>query len=335
MAQDRNNASDGELLAASADQPGVALPNVGAIVPATASFATAEIKNLIYTIRGVQVMLDSDLAALYRVETKALNQAVARNLRRFPERYSFKLTRDEAASLRSQIVTLRPDQGKQQTWWRYPPRVFTEQGVSMLSAVLHSVTAIDVSIRIMDAFVELRHFVATNAALFEQIRNVELRQLEYQRTTDERFERVFDYMETHEAPRQKLFFEGQVYDAFELLATLVQRAKESIVLVDGYVDASTLNILAKKAPGVRADIWTHANTRLSGQDVATFNAQYPVLAVHHTSAFHDRFLILDGAEGYPVGASLKDAGKKSFAITRIEDGRMVDEVLEKLEEPES
>lgn len=146
----------------------------------------------------------------------------------------------------------------------------------------------------------------------------------------ERFERVFDCMGAHEEPRQMVFFEGQAYDAFELLVSLVQRAKESVVLVDGYVDAGTLNILAKKAEGVASTIWTRPKTRLAERDVETFNAQYPELPVRHTSSFHDRFLILDGAEGYLVGASLKDAGKRSFAITRIEDRSIIEAILSKL-----
>jgi len=182
----------------------------------------------------------------------------------------------------------------------------------------------------MRAFVEMRHFIANNAAMFEQIRAVELRQLEYQKTTDERFERVFDYMETHEAPKQKVFFDGQVYDAFELLVSLVQKAEKSIVLVDGYVDAGTLNILAKKAVGVDVTIWTHPRTSLTQLDVDTFNAQYPQLTVEHTMMFHDRFLILDEAVGYFVGASLKDAGKKSFAIARIEDAETIAGILARL-----
>ena len=275
-------------------------------------------------------MLDSDLAALYGVETKVLNQAVTRNPQRFPERFCFRVSRDEAEDLRSQIVTLHPEQGKQSSWWRYMPRAFTEQGVSMFSAVLRSDTAVDVSVRIMDSFVEMRHFIASNAAMFEQIRAVELRQLEYQKTTDERFECVFDYMETHEAPRQKVFFDGQVYDAFELLVSLVRKAERSIVLVDGYADAGTLNILAKKADGVEVAVWTHPRTGLTQLDVDTFNAQYPQLAVEHTTAFHDRFLILDDEEGYFAGASLKDAGKKSFAIARIADEVVIKDILAKL-----
>lgn len=295
------------------------------------------IRDLIYTVRGTQVMLDSDLAMLYGVETRTLNQAVTRNPDRFPERFCFRLTKDEADLLKSQIVILRPELGEPSSHWRHMPRVFTEQGVSMLSAVLRSKTAVSVSVRIMDSFVEMRHFIASNAAMFDQIRAVELRQLEYQREneehhrlTDERFERVFDYMETHEAPAQKVFFDGQIWDALELLVDLVQRAEREIVLIDGYVDAGTLNILAKKAEGVEVTIWTHPHTRLSRRDVETFNAQYPELTVEHTTAFHDRFLILDYTEGYFVGASLKDAGKKSFAISRIEDAESVAAILDRL-----
>lgn len=287
----------------------------------------AQIRDMIYTVRGKQVMLDSDLAELYGVETKVLNQAVSRNPRRFPERFCFRITREEAESLRSQIVTLHPEPGKQNTWWRYMPRVFTEQGVSMLSAVLRSDTAIDVSVCIMDAFVEMRHFIADNAHMFEQIRSIDHRLNSLERSTDERFDRVFDYMGAHEAPNQKVFFKGQAYDAFELLVSLVQRAKREIVLLDGYVDTGTLNILAKKQPGVSVTVWTHPKTSLTARDVATFNTQYPMLKARHTTSFHDRFLILDGAEGYLVGASLKDAGKKSFAVAKLEDSAVIGSIV--------
>lgn len=296
------------------------------------------IRDLIYTVRDAQVMLDSDLAMLYEVETGALNRAAKRNEDRFPEDFRFRLTREEVEDVRCQIGILAGQEGEPTIGRTYLPYVYTEQGVAMLSGVLRSKVAIDVSVRIMRAFVEMRHFIASNAAMFEQIRAVELRQLEYQREneehhrlTDERFERVFDYMETRKAPAQKVFFDGQIWDAFELLVDLVQRAEREIVLIDGYVDSGTLNILAKKAEGVSVTIWTHPHTRLSRRDVETFNAQYPQLAVRHTTAFHDRFLVLDGAEGYFVGASLKDAGKKSFAISRIEDAESVAAILARLE----
>ena len=287
---------------------------------------------MIYTVRGQQVMLDSDLAELYKVETKALNRAAKRNEDRFPEDFRFRLTREELDNLRCQIGTLAGQDTDSSIGRTYLPHVYTEQGVAMLSGVLRSKVAIDASVRIMRAFVEMRHFIADNAHMFEQIRSIDHRLDSLERSTDERFERVFDYMEAHEAPSQKVFFEGQVYDAFELLVSLVQRAKREIVLVDGYVDTGTLNILSKKELSVAVTVWTHPKTNLTEGDVATFNAQYPTLMVKHTTSFHDRFLILDGTDGYLVGASLKDAGKKSFAITKLEDSSIVESIVAALGE---
>ena len=300
------------------------------VIAAPPAANAGEIRSLIYTVRGVQVMFDSDLATLYQVETGALNRAAKRNEERFPEDFRFRLERDELESLRCQIGILRGQEASFAAGRTYLPYAYTEQGVAMLSGVLRSEVAVQVSVSIMRTFVEMRHFIADNAAMFEQVRAVELRQLEYQRTTDERFERVFDYMEAHDALKQKVFFDGQVYDAFELLVSLVRRAKHDIVVVDGYVDVGTLNILAKKADGVSVAVFTSSRSKLAQADVDTFNAQYPQLTVRRTDAFHDRFLILDGAEGYLVGASLKDAGKKCFAVTRIEDEAVVSSVLARL-----
>lgn len=302
------------------------------------------IHELIHAVRGVQVMFDSDLAVLYQVETKRINEAVRRNAARFPERFCFQLSKEELEGLRSQFATsnlrglhddLRSQTvisnvARQRGGRRYLPFVFTEQGVAMLSAVLRSDVAVQVSIYIMDAFVEMRRLMTENATTTERIRALELRQLEHQRMADERFDRIFDYMEAHETPRQKMFFEGQVYDAFELLTSLVRRARSEIILVDGYVDDRTLNVLAKREEGVDITIWTRPDTRLTMRDVEAFNAQYPSLRVEHTTAFHDRFLIVDRHEGYLVGASLKDAGKKSFAIARIEDDALIRAVLARL-----
>lgn len=290
-----------------------------------------DIRNLIYTIRGTQVMLDSDLARLYGVETKALNRAAKRNEGRFPEDFRFQLTQTESESLRCQFGTSCVDLHKFGSGGRrYLPHVYTEQGVAMLSAVLRSGIAVEVSLRIMRAFVEMRHFIANNAMLFDQVRSVELRQLEHQKTTDKRFERIFDYMEAHEEPKQRVFFEGQVFDALEFLVSLVQRAKKKIVLIDGYVDERTLNILAKKNVGVGAAILTRKDSCLTEHDIEAFNAQYPLLEIRRTDAFHDRFLIIDDVEGYLVGASLKDAGRKCFAVTRLEDGQTVQDILSRL-----
>lgn len=289
-----------------------------------------DIRNLIYTVRGTQVMLDSDLARLYGVETKALNRAAKRNEGRFPEDFRFQLKRDEAENLRCQIGTLQGQGNGSSVGRTYLPHVYTEQGVAMLSAVLRSDVAVEVSLRIMRAFVEMRHFIANNAMLFDQVRSVELRQFEYQKTTDMRFERIFDYMEAHEEPKQRVFFEGQVFDALEFLVSLVQRAKKKIVVIDGYVDERTLSILAKKNVGVDAAILTRKDSRLTEHDIEAFNAQYPLLEIRRTDAFHDRFLIIDDVEGYLVGASLKDAGRKCFAVTRLEDGQTVQDILSRL-----
>lgn len=283
------------------------------------------IKSLIYVVRGHQVMMDSDLAALYQVETKVFNQAVKRNVMRFPDSFRFQLTDDEYRDLKSQIVTSNGRGGR-----RYLPYVFTEQGIAMLSAVLNSDIAIQVSIHIMTAFVEMRKFLVNNAVLFERISNVELKQLEYQKKTDECFEQVFDYIAEHEEVKQKVFFEGQIYDAFSLLVKLVGSAEKSIILIDNYADVDTLNILAKKKRNVNVCIYTMRQTKLTPADVKNFNRQYPKLEVKYTRAFHDRFLIVDGGSAYHIGTSLKDAGKKCFAINRLEDVRIVTDILGQL-----
>ena len=270
-----------------------------------------DIKRRIFTIRGKQVMLDSDLAELYQVETKNLNKASNRNVERFPEDFRFKLTKEEFENLRFQTGTSSESYGGR----RYMPYVYTEQGISMLASVLRSKIAIQVSINIMRTFIEMRHFIANNAALFDRISKVELKQLE----ADKKFDRLFEYVNTHAETNQKLFFDGQIYDAFSLLIELIQKADQEIILVDGYVDVSTLNVLAKKKSGVAVTIYTFKKTKLTVQDVAAFNAQYPQLDVKYTNIFHDRFLILDRKTVYHIGASLKDAGKKCFGITLMKD----------------
>ena len=283
------------------------------------------IKNLIYVVRGQQVMMDSDLAMLYQVETKVFNQAVKRNIERFPEKFRFQLTKEEYDSLRSQIVTSNGKGGR-----RYMPYVFTEQGIAMLSAVLRSDIAVQVSIKIMDTFVEMRRFLASNALMFERINEMEVKQLAFQKSTEEKFDKIFHYISEHEESSQKIFFDGQIYDAFSLLVDLVSKAEKKLVLVDNYVDVGTLNILAKKKSDVEVIVYTVRRTRLSEADVNNFNQQYPTLEVKYTGVFHDRFLIIDDTCAYHIGASIKDAGKKCFGISLIEDTRIVKDILERL-----
>ena len=291
--------------------------------------AQSDIKSLIYVVRNRQVMIDSDLAMLYQVETKVFNQAVKRNIARFPDNFRFQLNKDEFESLRSQFVTSKKDTNKGGR--RYLPYVFTEQGIAMLSAVLRSDTAIQISINIMNAFVEMRRFISSNALLFERISTVELRQLEYQKQTDKKLEQIFGYISEHEESSQKIFFDGQIYDAFSLIVNLIQKADKDITLIDGYVDIGTLNLLSKKKSDVVVTIYTQKQTKLTKTDIKNFNAQYPALKIKYTKAFHDRFLILDQRIAYHVGASLKDAGKRCFGINLIQDGGVVRDILQRLE----
>ena len=289
-----------------------------------------DIKQKIYMIRGKQVILDSDIAVLYEVETKKLNQAVKRNIERFPQEFCFQLNETEMSNLRSQFVTssLNPNNygGR-----RYLPYVFTEQGVAMLSAVLHSDKAIQVSINIIKAFTEMRKFILNNQMLFEKISSIELRQIEYQKSTDDKFEKVFEYIGEHKEKEQKVFFEGQVYDAFSMIVDIIHKAKEEIILIDNYVDIDTLNILSKKNDNINVKIYTRQDTTLSLKDVNKFNMQYPKLVVKYTNKFHDRFLILDRKYIYHIGASIKDLGKKCFGITLIKYDAIIEDILSKLE----
>ncbi len=283
------------------------------------------IHHLIYTIRGQQVMLDSDLAMLYQVDTKVFNQAVKRNIERFPEKFRFQLTKEEYVSLRSQFVTSKGKGGR-----RYMPYVFTEQGIAMLSAVLRSDIAIQVSIKIMDSFVEMRSFLASNALMFARINEIENKQLIFYENTEEKFDKIFKYISEHEEISQKIFFDGQIYDAFSLLVNLVAKANTKLILVDNYVDIGTLNILAKKKRDVEVVVYTAKGTKLSEMDISNFNKQYHSLDIKYTGVFHDRFLIIDDICAYHIGASIKDAGKKCFGINLIEDERIVKDILERL-----
>ena len=282
-----------------------------------------EIQSMIYTFRGRQVMLDSDLARLYQVETKVFNQAVKRNIDRFPENFRFQLTDSEFENLRSQIVTssLSGHGGR-----RYMPYVFTEQGIAMLSAVLKSDVAVEVSVKIMNSFVEMRNFLLSNREMFNRLDRVELKQLE----TDKKLEEVFDYIATTKEVKQKIFFNGQIYDAFSLMVEIVEKAEKELILIDNYVDVNTLNILSKKKDGVNVLIVTSGNGNLTDKDIAKFNSQYPKLAVKISKDFHDRFFIIDRNEVYHIGASIKDAGKKSFGITKLEEHDLIDSLLGKV-----
>jgi len=272
-----------------------------------------DIKNLILTVRGTQVLLDSDVAMLYGYETKKINQSASRNKERFPERFRFLLTQDEydhILSLRSQLVTLKRGQHR-----KYTPYVYTEQGIAMLSGILRNETAVRVSLGIMDAFVEMRRFISVYGKAFERISTVEYRLIEH----DKKFDELFDLIQAPNEFSQGIFFKGQIYDAFKLIMDIVRSAEKSIVIIDNYADGSVLDMLTEKKANVAATIITAKPSRITNITVDKFNTQYPELQVLKSTDFHDRFIIVDGSILYHVGASLKDAGKKCFAISVLEN----------------
>ncbi|MCI5724608.1 ORF6N domain-containing protein [Fusobacterium sp.] len=284
-----------------------------------------EIQKIIYSFRGKQVMIDSDLAKLYQVETKVFNQAVKRNINRFPENFRFQLTENEYEDLKSQIVTssnINNHGGR-----RYLPYVFTEQGIAMLSAILKSDIAVEISICIMNAFIEMRKFLLSNYELFSRIDKIEFKQLE----TDKKIEKIFNYIASNTIEeKQKVFFNGQIYDAFSFIIDLIKRATKKIILIDNYVDIETLNIMCKKNNGVHIIIIGSGKGNLTNIDIKKFNSQYPNLTYKLNNDFHDRFIILDDNEVYHIGASIKDAGKKSFGITKIEDEYIIENIINKV-----
>lgn len=282
------------------------------------TISTMEIRNLIYSIRGKQVMLDSDLASLYQVETKNLNKAVKRNIERFPASFCFQLTEEEVENLRFQFGTSSLSYGGR----RYLPYVFTEQGVAMTSAILRSDIAVKVSVEIMEAFVEMRKMLISNASLFHRLDKIEIKQLE----TDQKFEAIFKALESDKLHSEKgVFYNGQIFDAYTFVSDIIRTAKSSIVLLDNYVDDTVLTLLGKRNTNVTATIYTKNISNQLRLDLQRYNSQYPPIEIEVFSDAHDRFLIIDNTELYHIGASLKDLGKKWFAFSRmdIEIGRML------------
>lgn len=276
---------------------------------------TIDIQPMIKVIRGQQVMLDSDLSALYGVETRRLNEQVKRNIERFPDDFMFQLRKEELDNLMSQNAT--------SSWGgtRKLPYAFTEQGIAMLSSVLKSQTAVEVNIRIMRAFIAMRRFIATNAQLFQRLETIEYHQLEmkqHQEVTDRRIDEVFKHLDTDIPPMQGIFYDGQVFDAYRFVSDLIRKAKQSIVLIDNYVDDTVLTLLDKRSEGVSATIYTQRVSSQFQLDVDRHNSQYPLIEIKRFNKAHDRFLLIDN-EVYHIGASIKDLGKKWFGFTLMRD----------------
>lgn len=269
-----------------------------------------QIESRILSIRGNQVMIDRDLAEMYQVEVKRLNEQVKRNIERFPESFRFQLTeveKNELVAICDRFETLKHASNN--------PYAFTDQGVAMLSAVLRSETAIKVSIQIINAFVEMRKIIANHSGLLQRMDGVERKLVE----TDQKFDQVFKALESkNNIPTQGVFFDGQVFDAYELTSKIIRSAKKSIVLIDNYMDETTLTHLSKKKKGVKAQLLSKTIGKQLKLDVQKANAQYGNFEAKAFTLSHDRFLMIDDKEVYHLGASLKDLGKKWFAFSKMD-----------------
>lgn len=268
------------------------------------------IENKIFTIRGVQVMIDRDLAELYDVESKRLNEQVKRNSERFPEKFRFQLTEIEKNELVANC-----DRFKSLKHSTSLPYAFTEQGVSMLSAVLRSQTAIEVSIKIIDSFVNMRKFISSNADMFQRFERMEQRLSLH----DEKFNKIFDAIEEKGTPqKQHIFYDGQIFDAYLFVSDIIKNAKTSIKLIDNYIDESVLILFSKRNAGCKTTIYTKTISKQLELDLKKYNQQYPEIEIKKFDLSHDRFLIVDEKEVYHFGASLKDLGRKWFAVSKMD-----------------
>lgn len=271
----------------------------------------SSVENRIFTVRGEQVILDSDLAKLYGTVTKRFNEQVQRNIERFPTMFMFQLTNEEWASLRSHFATIN-GRGHHR---KYLPYVFTEYGVIMAAAILKSEIADRTSVKVVEAFVAMRRFLSANAQVFQRMEIIEYKLLE----SDQKFEDIYSKLEEKSLkPQQGLFFDGQVFDAYEFICNLVRSASSRIILIDNYVDESVLAIMDKRNPGVNATIYTQKIPSHLALDIAKHDNQYPPIPVQVFKKAHDRFLIIDD-QVYHIGASIKDLGKKWFAILKMAD----------------
>ena len=284
-------------------------------------YNSRQIQNFIYNFRQKPVILDRDIAAIYNVETRILNQAVKRNTERFPEEFMFQLSNEEFEIWKSQIVMSNEDK----KGLRRPPYAFTEQGVAMLSAVLRSGIAIRVSIEIMNAFVEMRKILTLHSGLIQRVQSVEMKQLEY----DDKFEKVFQALESdNHTQKQGVFFDGQTFEAYVFIADLIKTAKKSIELIDNYIDEAVLVLLTKRHKGVKAIIYSKLVSKALKLDLDKHNSQYEPIEIKIFDKSHDRFLIIDDEKVYHIGASFKDLGKKWFAFSLIEKDSVT--VIEKI-----
>ena len=283
------------------------------------------IQDKIHTIRGVQVMIDRDLAFLYEVETKALNQAVKRNESRFPDDFRFQLDDNE----KDELVT-NCDRFKTLKHSTVNPYAFTEHGVSMLASVLKSDIATKASLNIIRTFINMRNFLQNNASLFTRMETIEKRQVSYEIKTDSKIDLVLNALEDkNKTPTQGIFYNGQIYDAYAFVNDLLKLAKKDVTLIDNYID-DTIFTLCCKYPNINFKIYTHAINKQLKLDYEKYKKQYKNVDLQETKNFHDRFLVIDSGEIYHLGASLKDLGNKIFAFSKLNVDINSFEFLEKL-----
>jgi hypothetical protein len=293
-----------------------------------------DIRSYIYSVRGVQIMLDEDLAVLYKVPTKVLNQSVKRNTDRFPQEFCFQITKIEydnlksqfvASKLISQIAISKINQRSQNVTFKnkvgrkYLPFAFTEQGVAMLSGVLKSEIAIHISIQIMSEFVSMRKVIQFNSQVLNRIDKIETKQILDKSDTDKKFNQVFDALASNnDIPKQRLFFDGQTFDAYLFVSKLIRSAKREIILIDNFVDETVLTLLNKRKSGVNAIIFSKNIDSSLSLDLEKHNSQYPQIEIKELNSSHDRFLIIDNKFIYHFGASIKDLGKKWCVVSKLE-----------------
>ena len=286
------------------------------------------IEECIYTIRGQQVMLDSDIATLFDVKVKHLNRQMQRNQERFPIDFCFQINDDEVEYLRCQNGTSKTISSKR----RYNPYVYTEHGIIALAGVLKSETADKMSVEIARKFIQMRKFIMDNGDTMIALAKLQNRQLEFENTTNQRFNEIIKKFDKYEIPKEALFYRGQWFDAFDYISSIIAKAKKSIVLVDSYCDEKALAFLSHKKSGVDVSIVLSKESRLLNSEVEIFEKQYGKINIIVNNAIHDRFLIIDEEECYSLGASLNYAGNKLFAITRFDNKNVVKAILNEIME---
>ena len=280
-----------------------------------------DIKNLIYTIRGMQVMLDSDVANLFKYTTKNINKSVKNNAERFPEYYCFQLTTKEYNSLmtrRYNITKIGRSNNR-----KYLPYVFTEYGITMLAALLKSEVAVNISIKIVNTFMQMRKNFSENNQVFERLTSLEYKLLEQEK----KINNILGELKFEENIKQKIFFKGQIYDAYSIIIDIIKSANKKILIIDNYIDDNVLKMLSKKKKDVEVTILTSIKSNIEKLDIKKFNKEYPILKLEKTNKFHDRIIIVDNKEMYHLGASIKDLGKKCFGINKIEDIKIVEKII--------